>query len=140
MADSPNEGSDNRLTDASNKKVFARNLTYFIAQSGKTQKELADMLGVAQSTFNNWCTGVRYPRMDKVEKLANYFGIKKSDLIEDRVIEKRKKKVDVAVDIVVRLGADQQFCDAVKMLYRLDSKQLSSVTQLLSSFFRDGAD
>lgn len=66
------------------RKIFARNLTYYIAQSGRTQKELADMLGVAQSTFNNWCTGVRYPRMDKVEQLANYFGIQKSDLIEEK--------------------------------------------------------
>lgn len=69
------------------KKIFARNLTRYIAQSGKTQKELADMLGVAQSTFNNWCTGVRYPRMDKVEQLARYFGIKKSDLIEDKAAQ-----------------------------------------------------
>ena len=88
------------------KKIFARNLTRYIAQSGKTQKELADMLGVAQSTFNNWCTGVRYPRMDKVEQLADYFGIKKSDLIEEKVEEKpvsddglsdnRKKLIDFA--------------------------------------------
>lgn len=67
------------------KKIFARNLTRYIAQSGRTQKELADMLGVAQSTFNNWCTGVRYPRMDKVEQLARYFNIKKSDLIEEKL-------------------------------------------------------
>lgn len=72
------------------KKIFARNLTRYIAQSGKTQKELADMLGVAQSTFNNWCTGVRYPRMDKVEQLAAYFGIMKSDLIEDKSAEKEQ--------------------------------------------------
>ena len=88
------------------KKIFARNLTRYIAQSGKTQKELADMLGVAQSTFNNWCTGVRYPRMDKVEQLADYFGIKKSDLIEEKAEEKpasddglsdnRKKLIDFA--------------------------------------------
>ena len=68
--------------------VFAKNLTWYIERSGRTQKELADMLGVAQSTFNNWCTGVRYPRMDKVEQLANYFGIQKSDLIEEKTAKK----------------------------------------------------
>ena len=74
------------------KKIFARNLTRYVNQSGKTQKELADMLEVAQSTFNNWCTGVRYPRMDKVEQLARYFGIKKSDLIEDKAEDDKEEK------------------------------------------------
>lgn len=76
------------------KKIFARNLTHYIARSGKTQKELADMLGVAQSTFNNWCTGVRYPRMDKVEQLAAYFGIMKSDLIEEKQEEEKPANDD----------------------------------------------
>lgn len=64
--------------------VFARNLTYYIERSGKTQKEIAEIIGVATSTFNDWATGKRYPRMGKVEMLANYFGILKSDLIEDK--------------------------------------------------------
>ena len=101
------------MTD-SVKKIFARNLTRYIDQSGKTQKELADMLGVAQSTFNNWCTGVRYPRMDKVEQLAQYFGIKKSDLIEENTLEEKPAINDgltehqrKLIDFAERLSDDQ---------------------------------
>ena len=50
---------------------------------GKEQKEIAEIIGVAPSTFNTWIKGNKYPRMDKVERLANYFGILKSDLIEE---------------------------------------------------------
>ena len=42
------------------------------------------MVGVAPSTFNDWVKGKKYPRIDKIEMLANFFGILKSDLIEEK--------------------------------------------------------
>lgn len=77
------------MSSIGNKEIFARNLMYYIEQSGKTQKELAEMLNVATSTFNNWVMAKKYPRIDKIEMLADYFGVLKSDLIED----KQKKPV-----------------------------------------------
>lgn len=52
-------------------------------RSGKDQKVVADEIGVAPSTFNEWMKAKKYPRIDKIELLANYFGILKSDLIEE---------------------------------------------------------
>ena len=72
------------MTSIGNKAVLAKNLTYYVEKSGKTQKELAEIVGVATSTFNDWMKGKKYPRIDRIEILANYFGILKSDLIEDR--------------------------------------------------------
>ena len=71
------------MTSIGNKSVMAKNLTYYVNRSGKTQKELSEIVGVATSTFNDWMKGKKYPRIDKIEMLANYFGILKSDLIED---------------------------------------------------------
>ena len=65
-------------------EIFAKNLRYYLSQSGKTQKEVARAIGVSAPTFHEWCAAKKTPRMDKVEKLANYFGILKSDLIEDK--------------------------------------------------------
>ena len=64
--------------------VFAKNLRYYISLSKKTQREMAEIIGVSAPTMHEWCRGKKTPRMDKVEKLANYFGILKSDLIEDK--------------------------------------------------------
>jgi len=116
------------------KRIFAKNLTRYIAQSGKTQKELADMLGVAQSTFNNWCTGVRYPRMDKVEQLARYFGIQKSDLIEEKLTEEKEKDNDLLADIIVRMRTDEKFKSAVVSIYMLDASKLNGVNEMLRAF------
>ena len=75
------------MSSIGNKEIFAKNLRYYIEKSGKTQKQLAAIVDVAQSTFNDWATGKKYPRIDKIEILANYFGILKSDLIEERIEE-----------------------------------------------------
>lgn len=77
------------MSDIGNKEIFARNLAFYIERAGKTQKELSLEWGVPTSTINNWVTAKKYPRMDKVEMMANYFGILKSDLIED----KRKQSI-----------------------------------------------
>ena len=72
------------MTSIGNKTVLAKNLTYYVNRSGKMQKEIAETVGVATSTFNDWMKGKKYPRIDKIEMLANFFGILKSDLIEDK--------------------------------------------------------
>lgn len=64
--------------------IFARNLRYYLNNSGLSQKELAKIIGVSAPTMHEWCAGKKTPRMDKVQKLANYFGVLNSDLIEDK--------------------------------------------------------
>lgn len=66
------------------KEVFAKNLRYYMESRGKSQKELAEIVGVSAPTMNEWLKAKKYPRIDKIEILANYFGILKSDLIEDK--------------------------------------------------------
>lgn len=71
------------MSGLGNKEIFAKNLIYYVNRSGKDQKVIAEIVGVAPSTFNEWMKGKKYPRIDKIEILANYFGILKSDLIEE---------------------------------------------------------
>ena len=71
------------MSNIGNKEIFAKNLARYLDRSGKEQKEIAEIIGVAPSTFNEWMKAKKYPRMDKIEMLANFFGILKSDLIEE---------------------------------------------------------
>ena len=66
------------------KAIFSENLRMYMALSGKSRKEVCEALGYSYFTFSDWVTGKKMPRMDKVEQLANYFGILKSDLIEEK--------------------------------------------------------
>lgn len=66
------------------KKTFSKNLNYFMALNNKTQIDIINDLGFNKSAVSTWCNGTRLPRMDKVDALAKYFGINRSDLIENR--------------------------------------------------------
>ena len=72
------------MSDEKQKKIFSKNLTYYLEKYGKSQKEVADAIGVIPQTFNTWCNGQSIPRMGSVQALADYFGIGKSDLIEEK--------------------------------------------------------
>lgn len=76
------------MSSIGNKEVFASNLRFYLERSGKTQKEVALAIGVTPASFNEWLNGKKYPRIDKIELLARYFGILKSDLIEDKGVNK----------------------------------------------------
>ena len=66
------------------KKIFAKNLKHYMTSQGENQMDLMRDLGLSSSTVSNWCTGAKLPRMDKVQLLADYFHIMKSDLLEEK--------------------------------------------------------
>lgn len=66
------------------KEVFANNLRMYMDRAGKTQRDMAEIVGVSTATFSEWINAKKYPRIDKIEKMADYFGILKSDLIEEK--------------------------------------------------------
>ena len=73
-----------------NKAIFSENLKRYIERSGKDRKELAEIWGFPYSTVTEWVNGKKYPRIDRIEIMADYFGILKSDLIEDKTVEEKE--------------------------------------------------
>ena len=81
------------------KKIFAGNLKRYMKENGKSRREMCAVLNVSYFTFSDWVNAKKMPRMDSVERIAEYFGCRKSDLIEDKTEEpaenselSRKKK------------------------------------------------
>lgn len=74
-----------------NKEIFSQNLKYYMYKYGVDRNALCDTLGFKYMTVSDWINAKTYPRIDKIEILANYFNIKKSDLVE--------KQTDKQLDI-----------------------------------------
>ena len=90
------------MSDLGNKEIMARNIKYYMDLHGKTRNEICEALGVKYTTFSDWVRGNAYPRIDKIEMLANYFGIEKSDLVEDKNKKSKLSEKDEK-DIAKRL-------------------------------------
>lgn len=119
-----------------NKEIFAKNLLHYMTEKGKTRKEVSEAIGVSYYTYTDWVKGKKYPRMNMVEKLANYFGVLKSDLIEAKTAEHRElqKKNDILTNIVLRLRKDEDFAELVNSLIKLNQVQLTSIKQIIAAF------
>lgn len=72
------------MSSIGNKIVFSKNLRELMKQKGKDRNKVCADLGFKYTTFADWYNGKKYPRIDKIEMLADYFGVLKSDLIEDK--------------------------------------------------------
>lgn len=67
-----------------NKRIMAKNIQRYMDQRGISRQQLCDALDIKYTTLRDWLKGITYPRIGKVEAMANYFGCEKSDLIEDK--------------------------------------------------------
>ena len=73
-----------------NNEVMARNITRLMAEKGVKSVEVCEALNFKPSTFSDWINAKKYPRIDKIEMMAKYFGVSKADLVED---EYRSKEI-----------------------------------------------
>jgi len=82
------------LANAENKQIMAGNIKRYMDAKGVTNQQLCADLNFKYTTFMDWINAVTYPRIGKIEAMANYFGVQKSDLIEDKSSEKEKPAIN----------------------------------------------
>lgn len=88
-----------------NKEVMASNIRRHIDKLGLNVKDFSREIGVSYSTVRDWANAVTYPRIDKIEMMANYFGVNKSDLVEIKAETSTLDKITTAAS---KLEEDRQ--------------------------------
>ncbi|MDG4521552.1 LexA family transcriptional regulator [Streptococcus suis] len=89
-----------------NKDIFSKNLKYYMDKKGVDRNQLCSDLDLKYTTVRDWIKGITYPRIGKIELLANYFGINKSDLIEEKSTIQSSSIPKTVSDDVLRLDRD----------------------------------
>jgi transcriptional regulator with XRE-family HTH domain len=116
-----------------NKKIMARNIKRYMEQKGVTKQQICEDLGFKYTTFVDWLKANTYPRIGKIEAMADYFGILKSDLIERKMTEEKEKDNDTLANIIVRMRTDEKYFSVVESLYDMDSSKLDAVSQMIAT-------
>ena len=70
------------MSELGNKKIMANNIRRYMEMKGISRKEFCQRLGFKYSTVTDWLNAEKYPRIDKIELMANFFNISKADLVE----------------------------------------------------------
>ena len=63
--------------------IFVKNLAVLMERRGVTQADICTELGVSSATVSNWCTGKKYPRIDVMQRLADFLRVNLSALTTD---------------------------------------------------------
>lgn len=85
------------MSNLGNKQIMAKNIRYYMDRYSVTQTEICNTLGIKMPTFSDWVNAKTYPRIDKIELMANYFGVSKADLVEERNSISSRKAVTINV-------------------------------------------
>ena len=96
------------MSSLGNKQVMAKNIRYYMEKNGLNATDLALELDFKYSTVLDWLKANTYPRIDKIEMMANYFKIEKSDLVEDKSTKSENQDISTMVeDLMNNLNSTQ---------------------------------
>ena len=73
---------------------FAKNLKYSRNKKNIEQKEMAEALGIAQSTLSCWENGLRSPDLDMIAKISKYLNVYDDFITKDLTEESNEEKFD----------------------------------------------
>lgn len=124
------------MSNLGNKDIMAKNIKHYMESRGVDRNKICSDLNLKYTTFTDWVNAKTYPRIDKIEMLANYFGITKADLVEDfsssnndtqltkrdeRDIQKRLKAIleDMDNDGMAMFNGDDEMDEETRELLRV---------------------
>lgn len=119
------------MTDDEQKKIFAKNLNKYISLNQKQQKEVAEAIGENPTTLNMWCSGKTFPRTGKIQKLADYFRIGKSDLTDEKETDAEMQFTDTVMKIAT---LDKRFAQIVIRYSNLPTEEKDLICDFFEKF------
>lgn len=123
------------MSDLGNKQIMSENIQRLMDSRGIDRNKICADLGFKYTTFTDWVKGKTYPRIDKIEMMAQYFGVNKSDLVEKHVetgYYTDKDAADFAEMLRTRPGARLLF-SAAKDISKDDLQKAVEYIEFLKS-------
>lgn len=77
------------ISASEQREIVARNLNNLLEKNNKKKIDVfkdLEKYGISETTVYSWFNGKKYPRIDKIQLLADYFGVLKSDITEDKTV------------------------------------------------------
>jgi len=97
---------------------IGKNIKNLRLRYGLLQKDLAAIAGVTDKTVSAWEKDRITPRMGAIQKIADHFRIKKSDIIEPSKIAELRNTVDVNSEETELLTSYRELSSEGKMLIK----------------------
>ena len=132
------------------KSLFSRRLHVLLTEKNMNQRELADVLGVTESTVGKWTLGKSMPRtIGTIQTIADYFHVNKNYLLDEAdknglisVASERPYYYDDTeiTTIVNELKSNHDMRTLLDVSRHLSREDIQIVVMLAKSLSRRGGD
>lgn len=119
-----------------NMQIFAENFKHYLEKSGELRKDVAKAVGSSPGTICDWLNCRTYPRMNKIEKLAEHWGITMADLVEKHDVENTYYRDKYAQIIVEEISSDPKCMDLYQAIRKLSPHNREIVHALVDSLLK----
>lgn len=99
-----------KTKDLGNKRIMSENIKRHLSQKGLNVKDFSIEMGFKYTTVLDWVNAKTYPRIDKIELMARYFNVDKSDLVEEYNPQKEKQSTvkQILDNVFLQLEEERQ--------------------------------
>ena len=110
------------MPDSAARMAFPRILKMYMERNRMNQSDIADKLHVSKQTVSDWINGKKFPRVDKMQELADLFGVLMSDMytpsatLKESAFSMRLNQIEVDLITAFRNADDRAREDAMKTL------------------------
>lgn len=103
-------------------EIFSTNLRKLMELRNYSQSDLVKKLGVAAATVSDWCLGKKFPRLEKLQEIADLLGVQAQAMlkengyrliIDEQLDELAKDRPDIRRLVSYALKMDPRMLDAV---------------------------
>lgn len=108
--------------DEKARKIFPSRFRFLLERKGKSQIDVCRDLDVATGTVSSWINGQKLPRVDVMQRLADYLGVRMSTLLEDDGLSVFLREEDDRALLAAFHAADPAIQAAVRKLLDLPEK------------------
>lgn len=122
------------MSGLGNKEIMAANLQYYMEKNNLSRQDLCQAIGVKYTTLTDWLKANTYPRIDKIELMANYFGITKADLVEER------KEASADDTAAFRDRMKQEYGVLFDLVEKADEKQRKQIETIIKTIVGEDDD
>lgn len=123
-----------------NKEIMAKNIKRLMELRGKDRNDVCKDLGFKYTTFTDWINAKTYPRIDKIEMMANYFGVSKADLVEEPVEAEPYYINDDARELAQFLFENPEYKVLFDASRKVKKEDIAFVKQMIDRMRGDGYD
>jgi transcriptional regulator with XRE-family HTH domain len=114
------------------KRIFAKNLNKYINLNKKQQIDVAKDLKVNTTTLNMWCKGNSMPNVGKILKIAEYFNVELTDLVNDKENDELSFEYGYATNKIAE--SDERFKKIVIAYTKMPAKRKQILCDFLEEF------